>query len=134
MYYGILDGKLDSVFLEEPPQGVLQPADEVFPPVDLKGWIARGPDGPGVASGSGDADERTYLATQVLPGGRGAFGYLAVSMAKGEPHWVRPADQKGQSTETAGGAGAPGWRRTDPQATSTPLQPDPEVSTLHPAT
>ncbi len=65
------------------------------------------------------SDEKTiYLATQVLPGGRGAFGYLAVSLAKGGPHWV------------SGDRGAAGWQPGDPQATSTPLLAPGPTSTV----
>lgn len=31
---------------------------------------------------------RTYLATKTLPGGEGAFAYLAVSLAEDEPKWL----------------------------------------------
>lgn len=31
---------------------------------------------------------RTYLATRTLPGGAGAFAYLAVNLAEEEPKWL----------------------------------------------
>ncbi|KAF2885988.1 hypothetical protein ILUMI_20185, partial [Ignelater luminosus] len=33
-------------------------------------------------------DGRTYLATRTLPGGEGAFAYLAVTLADDEPRWL----------------------------------------------
>ncbi|KAK5648308.1 hypothetical protein RI129_003200 [Pyrocoelia pectoralis] len=33
-------------------------------------------------------DGRTYLATRTLPGGEGAFAYLAVTLAEDEPKWL----------------------------------------------
>lgn len=36
----------------------------------------------------GDNDGRTYLATRALPGGEGAFAYMAVSLAEEEPRWL----------------------------------------------
>lgn len=34
-------------------------------------------------------DKRTYLATKTMPDGQGALGYIAVSLADGEPQWIQ---------------------------------------------
>lgn len=36
----------------------------------------------------GDNEGRTYLATRTLPGGEGAFAYLAVSLDEEGPRWL----------------------------------------------
>ncbi|KAK3912023.1 Protein sey1, partial [Frankliniella fusca] len=123
LYHGMMANKLDAVFLDVPPEGALRPPHEVFTAVDLESWLsdtASDADAARPREGRGDADERTYLATKVLPGGRGAFGYLAVSLAKGGPHWV------------SGDRGAGSWRPGDPQATSTPLLQPPAAQDLSP--
>lgn len=33
-------------------------------------------------------DGRTYVATRAMPGGQGAFAYVAVSLAEQEPKWL----------------------------------------------
>lgn len=34
------------------------------------------------------SDGRTYVATRAMPGGQGAFAYVAVSLAEQEPKWL----------------------------------------------
>lgn len=122
----MVSGRLDAVFLDEPPEGALRPPEDVFPTLSATAWlddVEAGVGGPQPAKpqGCGDADERTYLATQVLPEGRGAFGYLAVSLANGGPHWEGAA----QGPAYQGAQSSPAWGRGEPQAASTPLEASP---------
>ena len=38
-------------------------------------------------------DGRVYLTTHTMEDGRGAFGYLAVTVAEDEPLWVGPGEE-----------------------------------------
>ena len=43
----------------------------------------------GEADGQTERDDgRTYVATRALPGGQGAFAYVAVTLAEQEPRWI----------------------------------------------
>lgn len=50
--------------------------------------IAGGEDIPQENDPPPQREGRTYLATRTLPGGAGAFAYLAVNLAEEEPKWL----------------------------------------------
>lgn len=85
------DGTLTEPFLKSPNKTDLTDAMEVFghlpPNVTTPDWLQELADAPD-DDDEGLRDGRTYLATRTLPGGEGAFAYLAVTLADEEPRWL----------------------------------------------
>lgn len=50
-------------------------------------WLQEKDDVP-QSDGRNQKEGRTYIATRVLPGGVGAFAYVAISMGDEEPKWI----------------------------------------------
>ncbi|XP_069676031.1 inner centromere protein-like [Periplaneta americana] len=92
------NSQLSPPFMEAPPKGNLVPAEIMFglqkpeeeKPPDWMDEMTELEENVDITHISKDG--RTYLATQKLPGGVGAFGYLAVTLAEDKPLWVKPGD------------------------------------------
>ncbi|GJQ82431.1 hypothetical protein Trydic_g11845 [Trypoxylus dichotomus] len=89
------EGKLTGPFVESAQDVDLSDASKYFGEVktnvEVPDWLEE------VVSGTGadilDQDEarkdgRTYVATRAMPGGQGAFAYVAISLADEEPKWL----------------------------------------------
>ncbi|KAB0800105.1 hypothetical protein PPYR_07985 [Photinus pyralis] len=83
------DGKLAGPFLGNPNEVDISDAMQAFEHLSSNlaepGWLKEVADAPDLDD---PRDGRTYLATRTLPGGEGAFAYLAVTLAEAEPKWL----------------------------------------------
>ncbi|CAG2060017.1 unnamed protein product [Timema podura] len=86
------EGRLMPPFLEYPPEGKLRLAVDVFGPesaiVKEPPWLQAIAEGTGADFIHSSKDGRTYLASRYLNDGKGAFSYMAISVADQEPLFV----------------------------------------------
>ncbi|KAK9873406.1 hypothetical protein WA026_022465 [Henosepilachna vigintioctopunctata] len=82
---------LEGPFRFPPVEIDISDAYDVFEPIAEscrdQSWLQEKDDIP-PSDGTNEKEGRTYIATRVLPGGVGAFAYVAISMGDEEPKWI----------------------------------------------
>ncbi|XP_045476907.1 uncharacterized protein LOC123682369 [Harmonia axyridis] len=82
---------LEGPFKMAPGEIDISDAFDVFEPISESckepDWLMEKDDIP-QSDGRNQKEGRTYIATRVLPGGVGAFAYVAISMGDEEPKWI----------------------------------------------
>nr|CAD7404384.1 unnamed protein product [Timema cristinae] len=116
------EGRLMPPFLEYPPEGKLPLAVDVFGPesssVKEPPWLHAIAEGTGADFIHSSKDGRTYLASRYLNDGKGAFSYMAISVADQEPLFV-PLSEGGEVISQASDGGSQSSFRTKSQESLT---------------